>query len=75
MESEGRAECPKANRMCENVVMVRQLERSGKRQSTRVIAVELNLDRKTVRKISTEDLEMRRISKKMVPAILTNEQK
>jgi histone-lysine N-methyltransferase SETMAR len=40
-----------------------------------MMAEELNLDRKTVRKILTEDLGMRKVSAKMVPRILSDEQK
>lgn len=53
--------------------MVRQLMRSYRRLSTTtIIAEELNLERETVRKIFTEDLEMRRISEEIFPKILTN---
>jgi hypothetical protein len=41
----------------------------------RVIAEELNINRKTVRQIVKEDLGIRKISAKMVPRILTCEQK
>jgi predicted transcriptional regulator len=41
----------------------------------RVIAEELNLNRETVRQIVKKDLEMRKISTKMVPQILTGNQK
>jgi hypothetical protein len=40
-----------------------------------MMAEELNLDRETVRKILTEDLEMRKVSAKMVPRILSDDQK
>jgi hypothetical protein len=39
------------------------------------MAEELNLDRETVKKILTEDLEMRKFSPKMVPRILSDDQK
>jgi hypothetical protein len=35
---------------------------------------ELNLDRESVRKILTEDLGMRKVSAKMVPRILSDDQ-
>jgi hypothetical protein len=36
---------------------------------------ELNLDRETVRKILTEDLEMRKVSENMAPQLLSEDQK
>lgn len=47
---------------------VQQLLRSD-RMSIKIIAEELKLDRETVRRILTEDLETRKISVKMVPTI------
>jgi hypothetical protein len=38
-----------------------------------MIAEELNLDRETVREILTEDLEIRNVSAKMVPRILSDD--
>ena len=35
----------------------------------------MNIDRETVRKILTEDLDMRKVGAKMVPKELTEEQK
>jgi oligoribonuclease (3'-5' exoribonuclease) len=39
------------------------------------MAEELNLDRETARKILTEDLAMKEVSAKMVPRILSDDQK
>ena len=41
----------------------------------RVIAEEFNMNRETVRQIVKEDLGMRKFSGKMVPRILTDDQK
>ena len=41
----------------------------------RSIAEQVNIDRETVRKILTEDLDMRKVCAKMVPKELTKEQK
>jgi RecG-like helicase len=41
----------------------------------RVVAEELNMNRETVQQIIKEDLGMRKISAKMVPRILTRDQK
>ena len=43
--------------------------------TVRIIAEQVNIDRKTVRKILTEDLDMRKVGAKMVPKELTEEQK
>ena len=51
------------------------LMRSDRRLGVRVIAEELNVNRETVRQIVKEDLGMRNISAKMVPRILTHDQK
>jgi histone-lysine N-methyltransferase SETMAR len=40
-----------------------------------MMAEELNLDRETVKKILTEDLGMRKVSARMVPQILSDDQK
>jgi hypothetical protein len=47
---------------------------SDRRLGVRLIA-ELNINRETVRQILTEDLGMKKISAKMVPRILTDDQK
>jgi histone-lysine N-methyltransferase SETMAR len=57
------------------VEKVWKLVRSGRRLSVRMMAQELNLDRETVRQILTEDLGMRKVSAKMVPRILSDDQK
>jgi hypothetical protein len=41
----------------------------------RLIAEELNMNRETVRQIIIDDFEMRKISRKMVLGILTDDQK
>jgi len=43
--------------------------------AVRNIAEEVNIDRETVRKILTEDLDMRKVCAKIVPKELTEEQK
>ena len=54
---------------------VQTLVHSDRRLGVRVIAEELNMNRETVRQIVKEDLGMRKISTKMVPRILTHDQK
>jgi hypothetical protein len=66
---------PKTHRTDENVEEVQKLVRSDRRLSVRMMAEELNLDRESVRKVLTEDLGMWKISAKMVPQILSEDQK
>jgi predicted transcriptional regulator len=49
--------------------------RENRRLTFRSIAEQVNIDRETVRKILTEDLDMRKVCAKMVPKELTEEQK
>jgi len=49
--------------------------RENRRLTVRSIAEQVNIDRETVRKILTEDLDMRKVRAKMAPKELTEEQK
>jgi predicted transcriptional regulator len=66
---------PKTQRTDANVDTVRTLVRSDRKEGVRIIAEELNMNRETVRQIVNEDLEVKKISAKMVPRILTDDQK
>jgi hypothetical protein len=66
---------PKTQRTDANVETVRTLVRSDRTSSVRVISEEMNMNRETVRQIVKEDFGLRKISTKMVPRILTNDQK
>jgi len=46
---------------------IRQIVRENGRLTVRSIAEQVNIDRETVRKILTEDLDMRKVCAKMVP--------
>jgi hypothetical protein len=59
----------------ENVTKVRDLVRSDRRLTVRMISSVLNLKRQTVHEILTFELGMQKICAKLVPKILTNEQK
>ena len=54
---------------------IRQIVRENRRLTVRSIAVQVNIDRETVMKILTEDLDMRKVCAKMAPKELTEEQK
>ena len=75
VQEEPRRGQPKTQRADANVDRVRTFVRSDRRLDVRVIAEELNMNRETVRQIVKEDLGMRKISAKMVPRILTHDQK
>jgi predicted transcriptional regulator len=47
--------------------------RENRRLTVRSIAEQVNIDRETVRKILTEDIDMRKVHAKMVPKELIKE--
>jgi len=57
------------------VTKVRDLVRSDRRLTVRVISSVLNLNSQTVHEILTFELGMQKICPKLVPKILTSEQK
>ena len=59
----------------ENIAKARQIVLENHQLTVRSIAEQMNIDRETVRKILTEDLDMRKVCAKMVPKELTEEQK
>jgi len=54
---------------------VPQILRENRRLTVRSIAEQVSIDREAVRKILTEDLDMRKVCTKMVPKERTEEQK
>jgi len=72
---EERSGWPATSRTEENIANIRQIVRANRRLTVRSIAEQMNIDRETVRKILTEDLDMRKVCAKMVPKELTKEQK
>jgi len=72
---EERSGRPATSRTEENIENVRQIVRENCRLTVRSTAEQVNIDRETVRKILTEDLDMRNMCAKMVPKELTEEQK
>jgi len=59
----------------ENIAKVLQIVRENRRLTVRSIAEQVNIDRETVRKILTDDLDMRKVCEKMVPKEFTEEQR
>jgi len=64
---EKRSGQPATSRTEEKIVKVRQIVRENRRLTVRSITEQVNIDRETVRKILTEDLDMRNVRAKMVP--------
>jgi hypothetical protein len=64
VQDDPRSGQPKTQRTDASVGRASTLVRSDRRSGLRLIAEELNMNRKTVRQIITEDLEMRKFSAK-----------
>jgi len=59
----------------DNIEKVRDVIRKDRRSGVRAVADEVNLDRESVRGILREELNMRKVCAKMVPKLLSDEQK
>ena len=75
VEDEPRCGRPCTSKTDENVTKVRDLVRYDRRLTVRMISSVLNLNCQTVYGILTFELGMQKICAKLVPIILTNEQK
>ena len=72
---EQRSGRPSATRTDDNTAWVRELVRSHRRLTVRMIADEVNMNGETVRLILTEELGMRKICAKMVSRNLRQQQR
>jgi len=72
--NEERSRRPATSKTEENIAKVRQIVRKNRRLTVRSIAEQVNNDNEKVRKLLTEDLDMRKVCAKMVPKELTEEQ-
>ncbi|GFX73740.1 protein GVQW3 [Trichonephila clavipes] len=72
IEVEPRSGRPSVTKTAENVVRVRDLVRSNRRLTVRMIGEELNLNLTTVHQILTNELKMRKICAKMIPNNLSH---
>jgi len=72
---EERSGRPATSRTEENIAKVRQIVCENRRLTVRSIAEQMDIDKETVRKILTEDLDMREVCAKLVPKELTEKQK
>ena len=66
---------PSTTKTDENIKRVKQLVRSDRRLTVRMIADELSLNRESVRTILLHDLGMWKVCSKLVPMILSEDQK
>ena len=65
---------PATSRTEENIAKICHIVCENRRLTVRSIAEHMNIDRETVRKILTEDLDMRKVCAKMVPKDLLTQQ-
>ena len=75
VEDDAKTGQPSTTRTDENVTRVKQLVRSDRRLTVRMTSDELSLNRESVRTILLHDLGMRKVYAKMVPKILSEDQK
>jgi len=75
LEEEERSGCPSTSKIQENVERVSEMIWSNRRLTIREISEGLNIYYGSVQNILTTDLNMRRVSAKFVPRVLTVEQK
>jgi len=59
----------------DNIEKVRDVTRKDRRLGVRAVTEEVNLDRESVRQILREELNTRKVCVKMVPKLLSDEQK
>ena len=72
---EERSGRPATSRTEENFTKIRQIVSENRRLTVRSVAEQVNIDRETVSKILTEDIDMSKECGKMVPKELSEEQK
>lgn len=74
-EDDERSGRPRTSLTDSNVEKVREAVRKDRRLGVRALAEQLHLNRESVRRILTEELNMRKVCAKMVPRLLSAEQK
>ncbi|XP_036620520.1 protein GVQW3-like [Trichosurus vulpecula] len=73
VHDDARSGRPITHRTSENVEKVRDLVRSNSRLTVRMMAEKLSLDKETVRLILKENLNMRKVSGKIVPCTVSGD--
>ncbi len=75
VEDDPRSGRPSTSRTADNIERVKQMVCADHRLTVRMIAEELSINKDTVWSIITENLEMRKVCAKMVPKLLSEDQK
>ena len=75
VEDDPRSGRPSTSRTADNIERVKQMVRADRRLVVRMIAEELSINKDTVWSIITENLEMCKVCTKMVPKLLSEDQK
>jgi len=75
VEDEKRSGCPSTSKTQENIERVSEMIRSNRRLTIRETSEDLNISYGSIQNILTTDLNMRRVSAKFVPRVLTVEKK
>lgn len=75
VRDDARSGRPVTHRTDENIQKVKDLVCSNRQLTVRMMAEELNLDKETVRLILKENLNMRKVSAKVISGILKNDPK
>uniref|UniRef100_A0A8C4Q143 Transposase n=1 Tax=Eptatretus burgeri TaxID=7764 RepID=A0A8C4Q143_EPTBU len=75
VEDDPRSGRPSTSRMADNIECVKQMAHRDHRLTVWMIAEELSINKVTVWSIITENLEMRKVCVKMVPKLLSEDQK
>ena len=75
VEDDPRSGRPSTSRMADNIGCVKQMVRADRPLTVRMIVEELSINKDTVWSIITENLEMRKVCAKMVPKLLSEDQK
>ena len=75
VEDNSKTRRPCTTKTYENITRVKQMVQSDRKLTVRMILDELSLNRESVRTILLHDLGMRKVCDKMVPKILSEDQK
>ncbi|XP_060518460.1 protein GVQW3-like [Cylas formicarius] len=75
VEDDSREGAPSTSRTAQNVDRLRVRVLGDRRVSLRMLGDELGINKETIRQMLHEDLGMRKVCAKMVPKVLTVEQK
>ena len=75
VEDDPRSGRPSTSRTADNIEHVKQMVHADRRLTVRMIAEELSINKDTVWSIITENLERRKVCAKMIPKLLSEDQK